>query len=126
MSEVYTAINNVLTIEINLEHPFFHKLCANDQVYTFKLPFLTEEEIQKGKCDRIRSVQELESFIREVKTVDEQDTLLYELVRRVAHFPDLSALKNMIIHIENKKKDGSLDDQTLNDNFLTHEVSLAS
>lgn len=124
MSKENTAFNNVLAIEINLEKPFFHKLCANDQVYCFKMPFLTEEEIQTGKCERIQTIQELESFIREVKTVDEQESLLYELVKRLRNFPDLSELKSMKIHIENNKG-GSINNLTLDYNFLTHKVLLA-
>ncbi len=126
MSQEYKSFDNMFTIEIDLEEPFFHKLCAHDKAFNFKLPDITETEIQTGKCDRIQTIKELESFIREVKTVDEQEALFYELLKRIKGLSDLSELRSMVISIQNKKKDGSFSHQTLNYNFMTHELAIYS
>lgn len=125
MNEEYMSFNNMIVIEIKLEGPFFHRLCAQDKAFNFKIPYLTEKEIQAKKCDRIQSVDHLLTFIREVQTVDEQESLLFELLNRIRKFPDLSELKSLYISIHNTKKDGSRSFQQLDYNFTTHKVVMS-
>ncbi len=125
MNEENMYINNRIIIDIKLEGPYFQNLCAQDKAFTFKIPFLTEEEIQTGKCDRIQSVEQLLRFIREVETVEEQEGLLYELLNKIRRLPDLSELESLHIEVNNTKKDGNSSFQQLDYSFITHEVSLS-
>jgi predicted transposase YdaD len=71
-------------------------------------------------------VEELVQFIRGVKTVDEQEGLLHELLKRVRDFSDLSQLQNLIITIQNTQKGTSVSKQTLEYNFATHDITLTT
>ncbi|MBP3870349.1 MAG: hypothetical protein J6E46_05180 [Faecalicoccus sp.] len=126
MIENNISFSDLLTIELNLEKPFFQKLCTHDEMFHFKMPYFTEKELNTGRCDRIQSVDQLVQFIREVKTVDEQEGLLHELLKRVIGFSDLSHLQNLIITIQNTQKGENVNTQTLNYNFVTHEFTLTT
>lgn len=126
MLEANISFSDLLTIEVDLEKPFFHKLCTHDEMFHFKMPYLTEQELNTGKCDRIQSVEELVQFILGVKTVDEQEGLLHELLERVRDFSDLSQLQHLIITIQNTQKGTSVSKQTLEYNFATHDITLTT
>lgn len=126
MIENNISFSDLLIIELNLEEPFFQKLCTHDEMFHFKMPYLTEKELDTGRCDRIQSVDQLIQFIREVRTVDEQESLLYEMLKRIKGLSDLSKLQNLIITIQNTQKGKSVNTQTLHYSFATHEFTLTN